>query len=90
MNATEAGNPFRRWFNNQPLAEVTQYTLAKDLGVDQSYVSDLMSERNTTLPSLSVAVRIEDATGGRVKPRDIYHFAMENRAAKEAAVRADA
>lgn len=81
-------NPFRAWLMTQPRT-VTMASLARDLGVDPSYVSDLMSEKNKLMPSLPVAIAIEVRTDGKVKAKAIHDFAMRNRAV-EAEARAAA
>jgi len=77
-------NPFRRWLETQP-REVTQTSVAKEIGVDRSYVSDLMSEASTIYPSLQLAFRIEQVTKGKVTARMLHDFAASNRAEREAA-----
>lgn len=81
-------NPFRAWLELQP-RDVTMASLARDLGVDPSYISDLMSEKNKLMPSLPVAIGIENRTEGKVKAKAIHDFAMRNRAV-EAEARAAA
>jgi transcriptional regulator with XRE-family HTH domain len=79
-------NPFRRWLETQP-RHITQTSIAKQLGVDRSYISDLMSEGSVIFPSLQLAFRIEKLTGetGRkVTAKDLHDFAVENRAAEAA------
>lgn len=71
-------NPFRAWLMTQPRS-VTMASLARELEVDPSYVSDLMSEKNTLMPSLPVAIKILRRTSGKVKPEQIYDFAVGNR-----------
>ncbi len=46
----------------------TQTHFAGRVGVDQSVISRLA--RDEMLPGLDLAVRIEAATGGKVRPRD--------------------
>lgn len=82
---TKIRNPFRRWLNNEPRV-VTMASLSRDLGVDPSYISDLMAENNTLMPSLTVAVAIERRTEGAVSTLDIHDFVFQNR--KQAAVAA--
>lgn len=76
-------NPFRAWLMAQP-RQVTMASLAKDINVDPSYVSDLMSENCTLMPSLIVAAKIERRTNGKVKAVALHDFALANRQ-KEAA-----
>lgn len=76
-------NPLRAWLEKQP-REVTMASIARYLNVDPSYVSDMMREASTVLPSLTIAVAIERRTKGKVKPHQIYDFAVSNRE-KEAA-----
>jgi len=71
-------NPFRRWLETQPRA-VTQISIAKQVGVDRSYISDLMSENSLIFPSLQLAFRIELLTKGRVTARMLHDFAAHNR-----------
>jgi hypothetical protein len=77
-DTTMKGNPFRAWLMEQPRA-VTMASLARDLSLDPSYVSDLMSETNTMMPSLIVAMKIEKRTKGEVTARKLHDFAMLNR-----------
>ena len=46
----------------------TQAQLAGAVGVSKGYMSELVSGPKT--PSLEIAIKIEDATGGKVRPRD--------------------
>lgn len=78
MSRTKPSNPFRRWLQTQPRS-VTQVGLADRLGCRQSYISDLMSENSRILPSLTLALQIEDLTDGKVSPRAMVQFAMANR-----------
>jgi len=77
-------NPFRKWLETQPRA-VTQTSLASQLNVDRSYISDLMSDASIIFPSLQLAYRIEVLTKGKVTMKAMHDFAQENRAAREAA-----
>lgn len=71
-------NPFRAWLMTQPRA-VNMATVARDIGVDASYVRALMDEKNVVMPSLVVAFAIEKRTKGAVTPRQMHDFAMRNR-----------
>lgn len=75
-------NPLRKWLETQP-RHVNQSSIAKTLGIDRSYVSDLFGENCTVLPSLPLAFRIEALTGSKVTVRMLHDFAMQNRLAKE-------
>jgi hypothetical protein len=77
-DTTMKGNPFRAWLMEQPRA-VTMASLARDLGLDPSYISDLMSETNTMMPSLIVAMKIEKRTKGEVTAKKLHDFTMANR-----------
>jgi DNA-binding transcriptional regulator YdaS (Cro superfamily) len=77
-------NPFRAWLLEQPRA-VNMRTLAEDIGVDASYVSDLMDEKSVVMPSLVVAFAIEKRTKGKVTARQLHDFAMQNRARQDEA-----
>lgn len=74
-------NPFRAWLMKEPRT-VTMASLAREFGVDPSYISDLMSEKNTLMPSLPVAIAIERRTGGKVGARQMHDFVAANRAAQ--------
>lgn len=82
--STPYKNPFRRWLETQPRT-VTQTSIARQVGCDRSYVSDLMSEQSIIFPSLDLAIKIKDATGGKVLPEAMHAFAVANRRAKERA-----
>lgn len=56
---------FRAWFESSGLSQ-TQF--AKKVNVTQSAVSHLLKGRKS--PSLDLILRIEKATGGKVKPND--------------------
>lgn len=71
-------NPFRAWLMTQHYP-VNMASVARDLGLDPSYVSDLMSETSTMMPSLPVALRIEKRTKNKVTPRKLHDFVMRNR-----------
>ena len=71
-------NPFRRWLETQP-RDVTQTSIAKLIGVDRSYVSDLMSEQCVIFPSLQLAFRIQQMTKGKVTAKDLHDFASSNK-----------
>ena len=75
-------NPFRRWLETQPRS-VTQTSIAKDLEVDRSYISDLMNDESTIFPSLQLAFRIEQLTKARVTARAMHDFALSNRARRD-------
>ena len=77
-------NPFRKWLETQP-RDVTQTSIAKQVGVDRSYISDLMSEGSMIFPSLQLAFRIELLTKGRVTARMLHDFAAHNRAEQDEA-----
>jgi transcriptional regulator with XRE-family HTH domain len=77
-------NPFRRWLETQP-RDVTQTSIAKQLGVDRSYVSDLMSESSVIFPSLQLAFRIEQLTKAKVTAKALHDFAASNRTEAEEA-----
>ena len=77
-------NPFRRWLETQP-RDVTQTSIAKLVGVDRSYISDLMSEGSVIYPSLQLAFRIEQLTKGKVSAKQLHDFAAHNRAHAPAA-----
>ena len=77
-------NPFRRWLETQPRA-VTQTSIAAELGVDRSYISDLMSDASVIFPSLQLAYKIEKLTNGKVTMKALHDFAVENRTAKSEA-----
>ena len=70
-------NPFRKWLETQP-RDITQTSIAKLVGVDRSYISDLMSETSVIYPSLQLAFRIEQA-------RMLHDFAAHNRSEEEKA-----
>lgn len=76
-------NPFRAWLMTQP-RQVTMASLARDIGVDPSYVSDLMAENCTLMPSLPVSAKIERRTHGKVKAVAMYDFVMGNRESEAA------
>jgi len=71
-------NPFRKWLETQP-RDITQTSIAKLVGVDRSYISDLMSEGSVIFPSLQLAFRIEQLTKGKVTARQLHDFAAHNR-----------
>jgi predicted XRE-type DNA-binding protein len=71
-------NKLRAWLDEQPRS-LTQAKLAEALEVHPSYISDLISPRNTTMPSLKVAVMLSRVTKGEVKPEDIFDHAQFNR-----------
>jgi len=71
-------NPFRKWLETQP-RDITQTSLAKQLGVDRSYVSDLMSETSSIFPSLQLAFKIEQLTKGKVTAKQLHDFAVTNK-----------
>ena len=75
-----AENKFREWVQDQPRA-VTHRIIAKEIGVDPSYVSDLTNPNNKIMPSLQVAVKISRLTKGRVTPEDMHDLVMANRGA---------
>ena len=77
-------NPFRRWLETQP-RDITQTSIAKQVGVDRSYISDLMSETSVIFPSLQLAFRIELLTKGKVSTRMLHDFAAHNRTEQEQA-----
>ena len=71
-------NPLRRWLHSQPLS-VTQTTIARDLGIARSTLSEYMRENNAKTPSLKLAVRIERLTQGAVTAYDFADHAASNR-----------
>jgi DNA-binding transcriptional regulator YdaS (Cro superfamily) len=71
-------NPFRAWLMTQHYP-VNMASVAGDLNLDPSYVSDLMNEACTMMPSLPVALRIERRTKGKVTPRKMHDFVQRNR-----------
>lgn len=77
-------NPFRRWLETQPRA-VTQTSIAQAIGVDRSYISDLMSDNSIIFPSLQLAYKIEVLTKGKVTMKMLHDYAAENRRMREAA-----
>ena len=77
------GNPLRSWLMEQPRS-VTMASVARDLVLDRSYVSDLMSESNTMMPSLIVAMKIEKRTKGEVTAKMFHDFVLANREAEAA------
>ena len=77
-------NPFRKWLETQP-RDITQTSIAKLVGVDRSYISDLMSEMSVIYPSLQLAFRIEQLTKGKVTARMLHDFAAHNRSEEEKA-----
>jgi len=76
-------NPLRKWLLTQP-REVNQSSIARTLGIDRSYASDLFAERCRVFPSLRLAFRIEAMTGGRVTARMLHDFIAKNRLTEEA------
>ena len=76
-------NPFYAWLMEQPRA-VSKASLARDLGLDRSYITGLMAEDNVMMPSLPVALKIERRTKGKVTARKLHDFAMSNRGAEAA------
>ncbi len=59
------GMKFKVWFESSGLS---QTEFAKKVKITQSAVSHLLKGRKS--PSLDLILRIEKATGGRVKPND--------------------
>lgn len=64
---------FADWFNRQE--GLTQESFAHAVGVTQGRIAQLL---NGDLPSMQLAARIKEATGGKVTPND---FIQPERAA---------
>lgn len=74
-------NPFARWFAQQSY-HTTQAGIARQIGCDRSYVTMLMREQLDIMPSLPMAMAIENLTMGEVTAKAFHDFILDNRRAK--------
>jgi 3,4-dihydroxy 2-butanone 4-phosphate synthase/GTP cyclohydrolase II len=65
---------FSTWFAKQQQDGLTQWRFAKEVGVSQGRIAQILGG---DVPSMSLAIRIKEATGGKVTPNDFLGWGRE-------------